>query len=172
VTICDTWSQDLSAGISLGRGAGDLRLNTSGTELWQNSQVQSLSQVVKIKIPPNNRVSCVTLAIVSQLSDTYSSGGTCRASGIRFDKRDHADWRWVSPFHISLGATYSTWPRVPFAVTANRPRNEIEYAVNIVPCDAEFSGNYTPSLSAATQSMKPYYHVIVFIVAFAVHILL
>lgn len=82
MTICDTWSQDDTAGLSLGRGAGDLRLNTSGTELWQNSQIRYLSQVVKMTIPPNNQVSCATSATVNQFSDTYFLGGTRRPSGI------------------------------------------------------------------------------------------
>ena len=72
---------------------------------------------------------------------------------------------------------YLPWPRSPFPVTANQPQNEVEYMVNIVPCEAQFNGNYTPNPpfytpSAATQSMKPYGHGIVVIVALAVRILL
>ncbi len=71
LTISDTWSQDLTAGLSLGGAAGDLRLNTSGTELWENSKGQYLSQVVKMTIPPNSQVSCATLMIVNQIPDAY-----------------------------------------------------------------------------------------------------
>ena len=71
LTISDTWSQDLTAGISLGRAAGDIRINISGTELWENSKSRYLSQVVNMTISPNNQVSCATLVIVNQIPDKY-----------------------------------------------------------------------------------------------------
>ena len=71
LTISDTWSQDLTAGISLGRAADDIRINISGTDVWENSKSQCLSQVVNMIIPPNNQVSCATLVIVNQIPDTY-----------------------------------------------------------------------------------------------------
>ena len=66
--------------------------------------------------------------------------------------------------------------RVSLPVIANKPQNDVEYMANIVPCDAEFNGNYTPPFerfTAGTQSMKPYRHAIVLIVLLtSVHILL
>jgi len=71
LSITDTWSQDLSsAGLSLGGAAGNLILNTSGTEVWKNSQGYYLAQVVIMTIPPKNQVSCTTLVIVNQIPDT------------------------------------------------------------------------------------------------------
>jgi hypothetical protein len=63
LTISDTWSQDNTPGLSLGRAASDLRLNTSATDLWDNSKSQYLSQVVRMTIPPNTQVSCATFVI-------------------------------------------------------------------------------------------------------------
>jgi len=57
VTISDTWSQDATAGLSLGGSAGGLVLNTSESQLWGNTQSQSLSRVVKMTIPPERQVS-------------------------------------------------------------------------------------------------------------------
>ena len=75
LTITDTWSQDRSAGLSLGGEAGNLVLNTSGTQVWENSRSQFLSKVVKMTIPPTNQVSCETLVIVNQKSLTHSFEG-------------------------------------------------------------------------------------------------
>ena len=63
MTISDTWSQDVTAGLSLGGSAGDLILNTSETQLWGNTQSQHLSRVVKMTIPPERQVSRVTSVI-------------------------------------------------------------------------------------------------------------
>ena len=73
LSITDAWSQDISApGISLGGEAGKLVLHTgtSGTGVWKISQNYYLAQVAKPTIPPKNEVSCPTLAIVNQISDT------------------------------------------------------------------------------------------------------
>jgi hypothetical protein len=61
LSITDTWSQDLSAGLSLGNAAGDLILNISGTQTWQNSQVRRLIEVVNMTIPPERQVNCAIL---------------------------------------------------------------------------------------------------------------
>ena len=70
LSITDTWSQDLTVGLSLGGAAGDLVLNTSGTQVWENSQSRYLAQVVQMTIPPANRVSCATSLIVNKIPDT------------------------------------------------------------------------------------------------------
>jgi len=69
---------------------------------------------------------------------------------------------------------YLSWLRSPFHVMANQPQGDVEYVANIIPCSAEFSGNYTPidTSSAATQSMKLCSYGMVVIVALVVHVLL
>jgi len=61
-------------------------------------------------------------------------------------------------------------------VIANQPQNEVAYLANIVPCDAQFKGNFTPNPKfgpvAAAQSLKPYSHGLMVIVALSVRILL
>jgi len=144
VIITDTWSQSLSAGLSLGDASSNLVLNTSGTQAWQNSQSQLLADIVQMTIPSNSQGALVAQVMYNSTNGTMQIGNEL-------------------PFPVVANQPQSSVEYVANIIPCNS-----QFNANFTP-SPESEG-----LSAGAAAMKPNSHAIVAIVimVLAVRVLL